>query len=663
VEQLETRSLLSSGIQNIQHVIIIMQENRSFDEYFGTYPGADGIPNGVCVPDPRDGRCVAPYHDTNDRNSGALHLNASAIADYDNGAMDGFLQVYRSLHPNGPPQVMGYHTRDEIPNYWDYADNFVLQDHMFSPQLGPSLPSHNYLVSGWSAQCTDPADPFTCTSNLDNPHIADDQTPLYGWTDLTYLLYQYSVSWKYYFHTGVMGIWNPLPHFTTVQQDGQLGNIVNANQFFRDAANGTLPAVSWIAPNQDVSEHPIALVSDGQAWVTSLIDAAMAGPDWSSTAIFLAWDDWGGFYDHEPPPNVDGQGYGFRVPALVISPWAKQGYIDHQILSFDAYLKFIEDDFINSQRLDPATDGRPDPRPSVRETAPILGDLVNDFDFSSTSPGWNASRRTLVLPQYPIGRPATGPIDANAYFDNEETNFDYEGDYGIGAEPTLAEQQQASRGDAAKLAQALDATDRIRLERAAHAPDAELAAGTSSKLRDARQQDSSHGHMALAVVEDLEQGGQGDDGGAREGISSLRELGPIEGSVVWASWMAARPGAEVGAAGCDDGAPVRAAAPMAEMVAAGAGMEHDDEALSVIPGSERERFADAPERAWSPNPGEYRYSSAEAIPIVESLQAVAERARLVAGVLLVASLRPSSTQPRGQLNSGLRVLSVRGLRT
>jgi hypothetical protein len=107
IEELETRSLLASGIQNIQHVIIIMQENRSFDEYFGTYPGADGIPNGVCVPDPRDGRCVAPYHDTNDRNSGASHFNASALADYDNGAMDGFLQVYRSLHPNGPPQGKG----------------------------------------------------------------------------------------------------------------------------------------------------------------------------------------------------------------------------------------------------------------------------------------------------------------------------------------------------------------------------------------------------------------------------------------------------------------------------------------------------------------------------------------------------------------------------
>jgi phospholipase C len=108
----------------------------------------------------------------------------------------------------------------------------------------------------------------------------------------------------------------------------------------------------------------------------------MRGPDWDSTAIFLAWDDWGGFYDHVAPPAVDGQGYGLRVPGLVISPYARTGYVDHQTLSFDAYLKFIEDDFLGGQRLDPATDGRPDPRPDVREKAKVLGNLSGDFDFN-----------------------------------------------------------------------------------------------------------------------------------------------------------------------------------------------------------------------------------------------------------------------------------------
>ncbi len=122
----------------------------------------------------------------------------------------------------------------------------------------------------------------------------------------------------------------------------------------------------------------------------------MKGPDWKSTAIFLAWDDWGGFYDHVLPPVVDENGYGLRVPGLVISPYAKRGYIDHQTLSFDAYAKFIEDDFLHGQRLDPRTDGRPDPRPDVRENAKILGNLVNDFDFNQKP------RSPLLLPQYTL---------------------------------------------------------------------------------------------------------------------------------------------------------------------------------------------------------------------------------------------------------------------
>jgi phospholipase C len=108
----------------------------------------------------------------------------------------------------------------------------------------------------------------------------------------------------------------------------------------------------------------------------------MQGPDWNSTAIFLSWDDWGGFYDHVQPPTVDQNGYGLRVPGLVISPFAKKGFIDHQTLSFDAYLKLIEDIFLNGKRIDPKTDGRPDPRPTVRENASTLGDLLQDFDFS-----------------------------------------------------------------------------------------------------------------------------------------------------------------------------------------------------------------------------------------------------------------------------------------
>jgi phospholipase C len=137
-------------------------------------------------------------------------------------------------------------------------------------------------------------------------------------------------------------------------------------------------------PYNGAAEHPSAgrPIWKGMAHVTRVINAAMQGPDWNSTAIYLTWDDWGGFYDHVVPPRVDANGYGIRVPGLMISPWAKTGTIDHQTLSFDAYLKFIEDLFLGGQRLNPRTDGRPDSRPTVREKLPILGNLLNEFDFA-----------------------------------------------------------------------------------------------------------------------------------------------------------------------------------------------------------------------------------------------------------------------------------------
>src|SRR5512135_3798608 len=129
----------------------------------------------------------------------------------------------------------------------------------------------------------------------------------------------------------------------------------------------------------------------------------MQSQDWETNIIFLAWDDWGGFYDNVVPPTVDENGYGLRVPGLVVSPYAKKGYIDHQTLSFDAYLKFIEDDFLNGARIDPKTDGRPDCRPDVRENASILGDLTSDFDFTQ------APRAPLILPENPPPGPASVP--------------------------------------------------------------------------------------------------------------------------------------------------------------------------------------------------------------------------------------------------------------
>ena len=497
-----------SGISKIRHVVVIMQENRSFDSFFGTYPGADGIAakNGqftVCVPDPRTKGCDRPYHDPSLVNGGAGHNLSDSIADIDGGKMDGFVKSAEDAStrgcsttppasvclPSSPPDVMGYHDAREIPNYWTYAQDFVLQDHMFEPVDSWSLPAHLYQVSGWSAHCTS-TNPGSCTNDpeqaaaaaqglslkdlppafrscmvahgvtkLSSTSVTDPkviaageaclrylthaqlqlllgsgngggeaaQLGLYSWTDLTYLLHKAGVSWAYYVQSGVQpdcddnpdqtaagcvpvtqgagtpSIWNPLPSFTDVKEDGQLGDIKNLSAFYTAAEHGTLPAVSWIAPTQDNSDHPPANLATGQAYVTNLINTIMRGPDWNSTAIFVAWDDWGGFYDHVVPPRVDQNGYGLRVPALVISSYAKQGYIDHQTLSFDAYNKFIEDDFLGGARLDPKTDGRPDPRPDVREDATILGDLLADFDFN------HPPRSPVLLSIHPAPGPASTP--------------------------------------------------------------------------------------------------------------------------------------------------------------------------------------------------------------------------------------------------------------
>ena len=410
-----TQRVSMRGIHKIRHVVIIMQENRSFDSYFGTFPGADGIPGlggnpGAlpCLPTAKPGHCIKPFHDRQNSNLAGPHTHMDAVADINNGKMDGFvhqaqngLAQYCRTHPGSTPycsnataasvpDVMGYHDQREIPNYWAYAHHFVLQDHMFQSDSSWSLPAHLFLVSGWSALCTKKGNPMSCQPAVQAPDVPpgtpenpNGKPPDYAWTDLTWLLHRYHVSWGYYVAKGhepdcannamfcapvpqnstTTGIVNPLPWFDDVHDDHQLSDLRPLTSFETAAKAGKLPAVSWVAPTNAVSEHPPALITKGQAYVTGLINMIMHGRDWKSTAIFLAWDDWGGFYDNVQPPTVDAQGYGLRVPALVISPYAKKGYIDHQILSFDAYLKFIE------RRLPARRPPEPEDRRTTRLTA------------------------------------------------------------------------------------------------------------------------------------------------------------------------------------------------------------------------------------------------------------------------------------------------------
>jgi phospholipase C len=420
---------LAAARAAIQHVVIINQENRSFDHYFGTFPGADGIPMDggvptVCSIDP-DGGCVAPYHNPNDENTGGPHTATAFVTCVAGGAMNGFVQSYAEGTKKvctgrndpmctlvGDDDVMGYHDDGEIPNYWAYAKAFTLQDHMFEPVESYSLPDHLYMVSAWSASCVPADDPTQCVSDLANPgggaHLSFGggviaaPPPQYAWTDITFLLHGKGVSWKYFVAGGNQpdcddgemvckagaqdyahpSYWNVLPWFDDVVADGDVGNVTDTNVFFSDLKAGKMAAVNWLIPSDELSEHPANLISRGQAYVTQIINAVMQSEFWKSTVIFLTWDDWGGFYDHVLPVPVDANGYGIRVPAMTISPWVKPHTIDHRVYSHDAYLRFIEDIFLNGARLDPAHDGRMDSRPTVRETVPELGDLLSEFDFT-----------------------------------------------------------------------------------------------------------------------------------------------------------------------------------------------------------------------------------------------------------------------------------------
>lgn len=409
VSGLAVRSTLTSATATspIQHIVVLMLENHSFDNLFGTFPGANGLPTGVCLAQASSSKsCVSLFHNPGGYPGDLPHEHNAAVADIDNGKMDGFVKQQQKACNCTRTDAAGYFTQSDIPAFWRYAQTFTLQDNLFENVSSWSLPSHLSIVSDWDAACTSPTDPMSCTSTPMigftnwNKWPAPNAEP---WTDLTYLMHTHGVSWRYYDADGTQPVcspsgctmtatsggthywWNPLPWFTDVQQDGELGNISTQSAFFSAVASNTLPSVSWVIPNNAQSGHPNISVNAGsEQFAVSVVNAIESSPEWANTVILLAWDDWGGEYDHVAPPAVDSFGYGLRVPGIVISPYARKGYIDNQRLSFDAYNKFIEDTFMGGQRIDPESDGRPDSRPSVREANPLLGDVANDLDFSQT---------------------------------------------------------------------------------------------------------------------------------------------------------------------------------------------------------------------------------------------------------------------------------------
>ncbi len=329
----------------IHHFIVLMQENHTFDNYFGTYPGADGIPKGACMPiDPAIGRkpCVRPFHIGNQSIVDLDHSESSAIADLNRGRMDGFVRAQTVRIGNGS-QAVGYYNASDVPFYWNIADRYVLFDHFFSSSLGGSFLNHVYWVAAGAGNAT-------------------QSVPLGGLklTTIFDRLQKAGVSWKFYVQNydptinyrtlpklkdanrASQAVWSPLldiPRF--LDRPSLRSHIVDLSQYYRDLRNGTLPAVTYIAPS-GASEHPPGSLVTGQRFVRGLVNSLMTSSSWDSSAFLEAYDDWGGWYDHVLPPHRDNHGDGFRVPAMLISAYARRHYIDQTSLDFTSMLKFIE---------------------------------------------------------------------------------------------------------------------------------------------------------------------------------------------------------------------------------------------------------------------------------------------------------------------------------
>jgi phospholipase C len=371
----------------IKHVVFILKENRSFDHLFGRFPGADGAATGL-----RWGKRV-PLTPTTDQRmldaANLAHAYSTALLNYDHGKMDGFAH-----DPVSKEYAYTQMTPDQLPNYWQWAREYVLADHFFASALGPSFPNHLYAIAAQSGGAHDnprpgPDDPgwnhttHYKTWGCDAPKwlrvkvvLSGDETvsvpPCFDFTTLGDLLSGQRIPWAYYAaRTNQPGyIWSAYAAVRHYRDNPALWrkHVFPVDNLMTDIRDGRLPPITWVAPRFQLSDHPEFNFCYGENWSTQVIDTIMRSPMWKDTAIFLTWDDWGGFYDHVKPPRVDPFGFGFRVPFLLISPYAKQGFIDHQYGEFSTVLRFIEDNWGLKQLTHRDRDA---------------GDFARDFDFSA----------------------------------------------------------------------------------------------------------------------------------------------------------------------------------------------------------------------------------------------------------------------------------------
>ena len=344
---------------HIQHVITVVMENRVYDNYFGTYcqslgpycsSTGNGLPPGLCVlmnPLTPTTGCVRPYNMTPAMfNTPDLqHDWVSGHNAWDNGAMDGFYQAEaRGIQP------FGHYNGTTIPIYWDMAEQYAMSDNLFGANLSYSLPNHWYLIGGQSPNISqssylrNTSDRATYLKEADNTSTVQD------------VLNHSKVSWKYYDYSllsraaatanpgsnSAYDYWNPMASRTESYSPTFNSHFVGRSSFLSDVGNGTLPNISWVIPTANASDHPGYNETVGQSWIAQLVDAVEDSAYWNSTAIFVVWDDYGGWYDHVAPPRVMTKLLSFRSPALLISPYAKENYISHDFLDFFSLLHYVE---------------------------------------------------------------------------------------------------------------------------------------------------------------------------------------------------------------------------------------------------------------------------------------------------------------------------------
>lgn len=370
----------SGSANSIKHVVVACQENRTFDNYYGYYPraGSFGIPTGYSQPNGSGGR-VYPYHFTSPSTPDVSHSWQSIHSEWDNGKMDGF-------YTTDGINAMGYYNGSDIPYYYSLAEAFTLCGNYFCYLLGPTTPNRLGLWTGTSGGNTTNS---INTSDLNWPTIVD-------------LLDQAHITWKCYnlgLGTGSIPSqlegYNALAFFKKWVHDPRL--YFQEADYYHDLLAGSLPQVSFMITENLISEHPPADIHWGENKMKDVISALIASSSWASSAFFLTYDEGGGYFDHVAPPQVDAYGMGFRVPTLVISPWAKRGYVSGQLYEHSSILKFIERRFglstlasVNHQ-FDTSTPGTNNdaangqafgPPAPPRDGLAQIGDFYEAFDFT-----------------------------------------------------------------------------------------------------------------------------------------------------------------------------------------------------------------------------------------------------------------------------------------